>query len=143
MGGKSEQGLHKGRRPGCKNRLTRETLALAEGGETPCAFALRIMRDEQQALELRLNAARIAAPYLHPKPQPEGRIVAFDLPEEIGTATALASFHVILLRAVGSGELALDEARDIITIIESHRRMIETVELEERLSRLEKTMSHG
>jgi hypothetical protein len=143
MGGKSEQGLHKGRRPGCKNRLTRETLALAEGGETPCAFALRIMRDEQQALELRLNAARIAAPYLHPKPQPEGRVVVFDLPEEIGTAAALAKLHVNLLRAVGSGELALDEARDIITIIESHRRMIETVELEERLSRLEKTMSHG
>src|SRR4029453_16132061 len=140
MGGKSEEGLHKGRRPGCKNRLTRETLALAEGGETPCAFALRIMRDEQQALELRLNAARIAAPYVHPKPQPEGRIVAFDLPEEMGTATALASFHVSLLRAVSTGALALDEASEIVTIIESHRQMIETVELEERLSNLEKTM---
>ena len=52
-------------------------LLIVEDGETPCASALRVMRDEGKAADVRMHAARIAAPYIHPRPQPEPRYVAF------------------------------------------------------------------
>jgi hypothetical protein len=63
----------KGRLKGSRNRVTAETLALIEDGESPCVLCLRIMRDETQDPAVRLNAARIAAPYLHSRPVPKAR----------------------------------------------------------------------
>ncbi|TCO73767.1 hypothetical protein [Chromatocurvus halotolerans] len=55
-----------GRKPGIRNRLTQESVAFArETGETPLAFLLRVMRDEDAELERRLEAAKAAAPYCH------------------------------------------------------------------------------
>ena len=65
----------KGRMPGARNKRTVALMALAEDGETPGAFALRMMRDEEKPDELRMHAARLAAPLVHPKPQPEPRYV--------------------------------------------------------------------
>jgi hypothetical protein len=131
----------KGRRLGSRNKLTAETLALVEDGKTPVAFALGIMNDDTKTHELRLHAARIAAPYLHSKPQPEGRIVSFELPEEIGTPAVLTKIHADILRSVASGEMSLDEGRDVSTLLDVHRRTIETAELEERISKLERAQS--
>jgi hypothetical protein len=131
----------KGRAPGSRNKLTSETLALVADGKTPVAFALEIMKDDSKTMELRLNAARIVAPYLHSKPQPEGRIVSFELPEDVGTPAALTKIHGDVLRAVANSEISLDEGRDISAILETHRRAIETAELEERISKLEKAQS--
>ena len=128
----------RGRRTGSRNKRTIATLALVEDGETPCAYALRVMRDDEQPQDVRLNAARIAAPYFHPKPQPEARMVAFDLPDDIGTPAALAGIHANILRAVAGSTLSVEVARDISAILETHRRTIETVELEERITKLEK-----
>jgi len=69
----------RGRPPGSRNKLTADTLALVSDGRTPVAFALEIMNDESKSMDLRLNAARIAAPYLHSKPQPEGRMRTFSV----------------------------------------------------------------
>ena len=130
--------IGKGRPPGSRNKLTLATLALVEDGKTPVAFALGVMNDEARSHELRLHAARIAAPYLHSKPQPEGRIVSFELPEDIGTPAALAKIHAEVLRAVSNSEISLDEGKDISAILETHRRTIETADLEERITRLER-----
>jgi hypothetical protein len=116
---------------------------LGDDGETPCAFALAIMRDDTKKLEQRMEAARIAAPYVHPRPMPEGRLVSFDLPEEIATPAALAQIHATILKAVAASQLSVDEAKDISAIIETHRRTIESVELEERIVKLEKAMGAG
>lgn len=113
-------------------------MALAEEGETPCGFALRIMRDDGQPPDIRMNAAKIAAPYVHPKPQPEARVVAFGMPEEFDGAASLLSVHAALLRATAVGELSLEDATDLSAMLESHRRLVETVELEERIRALEK-----
>ena len=131
----------KGRPPGSRNKLTLETLALVANGKTPVAFALEIMKDESKTMDLRLNAARIAAPYLHSKPQPEGRIVSFDLPEDIGTPAALVKIHADVLHAVARSEITLDEGKDISMMLETHRRTIETADLEERIAKLERTQS--
>ena len=127
-----------GRVPGSRNKRTVELMALAEAGESPCAFAIRIMRDDTQTPEIRMHAARLAAPFIHPKPQPEPRIVAFDMPEEFDGAGSLLSVHANLLRATAAGDLALEDAKDLSAMLETHRRLVETVELEERITALEK-----
>ena len=52
-----------GRPKGSLNKRTSALMELVEAGESPAAFGLRIMRDETQPLDVRLNAARLIAPY--------------------------------------------------------------------------------
>ena len=127
----------KGRMPGSRNKRTLALLELVEDGETPCAFALRVMRDGEQPADVRMHAARIAAPYIHPRPQPEPRYVAFELPEKFGDTESLLQVHVTLLRSTADGGLSLDEARELSAILETHRKLVETVELESRIRKLE------
>ncbi len=127
-----------GREAGTRNRRTQALLALAEAGETPCAFALRIMRDNDKPDDIRMHAARLAAPYVHPRPQPEPRYVTLELPEEFGDAESLKNVHTTLLRSIATGETSLEEAKELSAILEAHRRLVETVDLEERIARLEK-----
>jgi hypothetical protein len=127
-----------GRITGSRNKRTQALLALAEAGETPCAFALRIMWDEATPIELKVQAAKLAAPYIHPRPQPEPRLVAFDLPEQIGGSDGLLATHDTLLRATAAGDIGIEDARDISSMLEAHRKLVETVSLEERIAALEK-----
>jgi hypothetical protein len=130
-----------GRPKGARNKRTLAALELVgDQGPTPCSFALELMRRIEQPLNVRMEAARIAAPYIHPRPQPQGRVVSFELPEEIATPPALGQIHATILCAVANSDLSVDEAKDISAIIESHRRTIETVALEERINRLEKAL---
>jgi hypothetical protein len=143
-GGGSKPGERRGgRKHGTRNKRTLETLSLLADGESPCAFALNLMGDTEQPIKVRLEAAKIAAPYIHPRPQPERRLVQFELPPDIASAAAIAQVHTTLLRAVAAGELAVDEAKEISIIIETHRRTIETVELEARIARLENARATG
>lgn len=127
----------KGREAGSRNRRTLALLELAEQGETPCAFALRIMRDESEPHPFRMEAARIAAPYVHSKPQPEPRFVSFDLPEQIADCADLLAVHTSLIRATANGEVAIEEAREVSALLETHRKVLETADLDQRIKRLE------
>jgi hypothetical protein len=40
---------------------------LAEDGQTPLDFIVGLMRDESQPIDLRLDCAKAAAPYIHPR----------------------------------------------------------------------------
>ena len=135
--------MGKGRPAGSRNKRTIAMMEKLGEGETPCEFALRLMRDEQQPQDIRLNAARIAAPYLHPKPQPEPRLVSFELPERIDNSAHLMEAHANLLRATATGELALDEAREISIMLDAHRKVIETADLEDRIRKLEEAQPNG
>jgi hypothetical protein len=44
---------------------------------------------------------------------------------------------MVLLQAVAAGEITPAEAGEVAKLVEVHRRTVETVELEERLRRLE------
>ena len=63
-----------GRPPGSKNRKTLLTkqaalgVAAADPDISPKDFLLAVMRDPGAPVQLRLQAARIAAPLVHPKP---------------------------------------------------------------------------
>jgi len=112
-------------------------MELAQEGESPCAFAVRIMRDDEQPHAIRLSAAKIAAPYVHPKPRPEPRIVTFSLPKLLKGTESILAVHETILRATAAGELSLDDSRELSGILETHRRLIETSDLENRIIRLE------
>jgi hypothetical protein len=57
-----------GRKVGSKTKKTREiAMRAAAGGITPLEFMLGIMRDENEAIEVRIDMAKAAAPYVHPK----------------------------------------------------------------------------
>lgn len=58
-----------GRKQGSANKLDQEARkAVLEGDEeTPLAFMLRVMRDEDADDARRLDAAKSAAPYVHAK----------------------------------------------------------------------------
>ena len=96
-----------------------------------------ILRDEENPPDLRLTAARIIAPYVHPRPAPDAPTVRFDLPQDLSTAHAVKEAHMALLRATSNGEVPVALAKDISTLFETQRRVIETVCLEERITKLE------
>ena len=57
-----------GRQRGTPNRATAARQAdIAASGLTPLDYLLAIMRDENLGVEERLEAAKAAAPYVHPK----------------------------------------------------------------------------
>lgn len=64
-GGKREGA---GRKPGSATKRTREIAddAAAEG-VTPLEYLLSVLRDERMTLESRFEAAKAAAPYVHPR----------------------------------------------------------------------------
>lgn len=64
-GGKRERA---GRPPGSLNKATIDRQReVEESGITPLNFLLSVMRDEDADIEKRLDAAKAAAPYVHPK----------------------------------------------------------------------------
>ena len=57
-----------GRKKGTPNKATAQVAAdIAATGETPLEFMLKRMRDEAADPMLRFEAAKAAAPYVHPK----------------------------------------------------------------------------
>lgn len=57
-----------GRKKGTPNKATAAKAAeIAESGLTPLDYMLGIMRDEEKPADMRFEAAKAAAPYVHPK----------------------------------------------------------------------------
>ena len=57
-----------GRKKGIPNKATAaKAQAIAASGKTPLDYLLEVMRDELAALPDRIDAAKAAAPYVHPK----------------------------------------------------------------------------
>ena len=57
-----------GRKPGSPNKKTQEQIsAVEDSGITPLEYMLTVMRDEGREQSERLDAAKAAAPYVHPK----------------------------------------------------------------------------
>lgn len=59
-----------GRRKGGANRLTDEAVEKGTDGLSPLDYLLSILRDVSEEPARRLDAAKAAAPYVHPKRQP-------------------------------------------------------------------------
>ncbi len=63
-GARPGAGRPRGRR---SSKSVEQLAAIAGTGLTPLEYLLNMMRDERQTEEKRLDAAKAAAPYVHPK----------------------------------------------------------------------------
>jgi hypothetical protein len=97
-----------------RDAIVRAVIAAAKGGD-PTA--------------MRLCVERLV-------PVRKGRPVVFDLPP-VKTAADIAEAIGGLARAMAAGELTTDEASAAASVLEMHRRAIETTEIEVRLQKLE------
>jgi hypothetical protein len=134
-----------GRKAGTANKKTREIAdrAAAEG-ITPLELMLQIMRgqacpenaDPAQKVafhQLRFEAAKAAAPYIHP------RLSNIDKPVQIGPlAGSLGDQGRAVLDAVSTGKITPSQASTLMTAIGSQARIVEVSELAERVTALEK-----
>ena len=70
---KGQSGNPNGRTKGAKNKTTvAKEYAKDEAGKRqmlPLAYMLRVMRDPKKPLEVRIEMAKAAAPYVHPRLQ--------------------------------------------------------------------------
>lgn len=54
---------------GSRNRRTQGQIAAAAAGISPLEYLLKVMRDSRMPAEVRVDAAKAAAPYMHSKLQ--------------------------------------------------------------------------
>ena len=50
----------------------------------------------------------------------------------------LLKFHTAVIAAAASGKIALSDAKEFSSLLEGHRRLVETSDLEARIAKLEK-----
>ncbi|NVK19763.1 MAG: hypothetical protein HWE30_13775 [Methylocystaceae bacterium] len=119
-----------GRPVGSRNKATLAIEALLDGqaeGLTQKAIELAL---EGDLGALRLCLERICPPR-------KDRPVSLHLPD-VQTASDCVQVMAELLKAVGAGDITPEEAPKLSTLIEIQRKTLETQELEQRISDLEK-----
>jgi hypothetical protein len=130
---KGQSGNPSGKPKGCRNATTilfdellkdnakeliEKTIEMAKGGDGPA---------------LRLCIERLA-------PARKDRPVWFDLPE-MKEAKDAVSASAAIVAAVAAGDLTPSEAAELSKLVDSYARTLQAVEFEERLSKLERTIS--
>lgn len=126
-----QSGNPKGRPKGSRNKTTLAVQALLEGeAESLSRVAI------EKALDGDMTALRLCLERVCPVPK--------DRPLETGairlpklTADNLDKVSAAILRAVAAGKLTPQEAQSFSVLLESHRKMVETVSLDERITQLE------
>ncbi len=72
-----------GRKPGSANIRTRDIAdRAAEEGVTPLEYLIAVMRDDGEDIGLRMEAAKAAAPFMHP------RLNAVDVRQDVHVRTS-------------------------------------------------------
>ncbi len=84
-----------------------------------------------------LKAAELLLDRAYGKPQNQAAHVAFDTPGSADDLDGVLVVHRALIRAATKGEIALEDASEFSGLLETHRRMVETVDLEARIIKLE------
>jgi hypothetical protein len=126
---KGSSGNPKGRRPGTRLRITMlaEKMMQTDMPDVVQAMVAAARGGDVQAAKLILD--RVV-------PLRRGSPVAITLPAVNAPADLVAALGAIS-EAVARGELTPDEGQAVAAILEGQRRAIETVELEQRITRLE------
>ncbi len=133
MNGRSADGTfttgNTGRPAGARNRTTMAVLGLLEGQAEALTHRAVELALGGDTVALRLCLDRIAPPR---KDNP----VQFALPR-MATAHDAAQAAGAVLEAVAEGELTPTEAVQVMGLVDSYRRTLETSELEARVAALE------
>ena len=115
-----------GRPPGARNKATLAAMALLEGE------AEAITR---KAVELALAGDTVALRLVLDRLLPKGRAVRLDLP--LRTLADLDQATEAIRGALAEGSVTLDEVATLTGLVEARQRLLETTELEHRLTALE------
>ena len=126
---KGASGNPAGRPVGSRNKATLLALQLLEGE----AEALT-RKAVERALEGDTTALRLCLERL--VPPRKGRAIDLDLPAITATEDLPPAFAA-LVAALARGDLTPDEAQTVGTLLEQHRRVLETTDMERRLKALE------
>jgi hypothetical protein len=129
-----KSGNPQGRPQGSRNRATLALEALLEGeGEAITRKAV------DMALQGEMAAIRLCLERLVPvrKDAP----VPFDMPSMTNANDSAAAMSGVL-QALANGDITPGEASSVAGVIETYRRTLETTEIEERISALEKEKSN-
>ena len=120
-----------GRPKGTRNKATQAVEALLDGeAEALTRKAVDLaLKGDISALKLCMD--RIAPPR-------KDRPIRIDLPHA-STAHETVTLSEAILRQVAQGELTPLEAQPVMAMVEQYRRIMETAELEQRISALEQT----
>jgi Family of unknown function (DUF5681) len=124
-----QSGNPKGRPAGARNRVSALAQRLMDADTEPVILALMMAAKGGDVAAIKLVLERVA-------PMPRNRPVNFLVPP-IKTAADLGRAMSAVLRAAADGNLTPDEATSIASLIETRRRTIETLELEQRIAVLE------
>lgn len=118
-----------GRTPGSRNKTTVAIEALLEGEHEALTRAAINKALEGDTTALRLCLDRIS-------PARKDSPVTFALPAIRSIEDAVAASSA-LLAAVAAGEVTPDEAGRVMSLLSSHKQLVETCDLETRLAALE------
>ena len=131
-------GFQKGQsgNPGGRAKMPAEIREmLTSNTEKAVKAIIKFVDDEDPRVALK--AAELMLDRAYGKTQPANEPVSFELPDEMGNADELVMLHASLLRATARGDVAVSEARELSSLFENHRRLIEVADLEQRLAKLE------
>jgi hypothetical protein len=128
---RGKSGNPKGRPKGARNSATVLAEALLDGEVNAITRKLIEKALDGDTTALRLCLERLLPPR-------RGRAVAFELPTKIETAADAVRASSFVLKACAAGILSPSEASEIVGVISSHIRLLETTEIEARLIALEK-----
>ncbi len=133
--GKGQSGNLKGRPEGSRNNATilLEKMMANDGKDVVRAVVKAAKNGDMAAARLVLD--RII-------PVRKGRAVKLSIPE-VKTPLDVLTAQSAAIKAMAEGELTPEEANVIATVIETHRKAVETVELESRLTDLEQRAKEG
>ena len=126
---KGESGNPKGKPRGARHKTTELAYAMMEGGLKAVLEQVVERAKSSDMLGCRMIIDKII-------PNQKDRTVAIDLPT-IATLDGVGRAQSEILQAVVDGDITTNEGERISSIVEARRRVIETVELEARISELE------
>ncbi len=124
-----QSGNPSGRRSGARSKALLALDALAEGEATAIAQAMIDKAKEGDTTAGRMLLERIW-------PVRKGRSIAFDLPE-VTKAEDLPTAIASVARQVAEGDITPDEGAIIVSLLDAHRRAIETSDHAARIEALE------
>ena len=125
----------KGRPKGSLNRATAEVRLLAQGYGPDALKQLHRLSEEAESEAARVSACNAILDRAYGR-SPASVPVVIDIPDA-ETAADVAKAVAAIVRATAQGKISPADASSICGLLETQRRAIETVELEQRLTALE------
>ncbi len=124
-----QSGNPKGRAQGSRNKATLAVEELLDGQSKALT-----QKAVEKALEGDIQALKICLDRICPPRK--SRPIQIKLPK-VETAADVTAAHGTVIAAMAQADITPDEANTIAGVLEAKRRAIETVEIEERISKLE------